>query len=268
MKNMNFTAKRILVTGASSGLGLEMARQLAYLHKANLVLVARRHDRLAELQLELEQNAGVQCQIIAADLSQTAEVERVYAEAVLAGDIYGVILNAGVTHFGKHMDLSWPAFEAMLATNVSSVVRMVNLFVPYLLQRRQHGGIMLISSMAGFLPVPYQSAYAGTKAFITNFTQSLQQELRDDKVSLTLFAPGGIDTSMTQNSKLKFFENTAFLQDVQSCAHDALLSMQQRKAIYVPGKLNQAQLFASRFAPRNLAAFITQSVYKKALSNS
>jgi short-subunit dehydrogenase len=268
MNNMNFHGRRILVTGASSGLGREMARQLATQHKADLILVARRLDCLNELKAELENSAGIRCQIIAADLSQPHDVERVFAEATAQGEVYGVILNAGITHFGKHLSLSWEGFQTMLATNVSSVVQLTNLFVPYLLERNHDGGVMYVSSMAGLLPVPYQAAYAGTKAFVTNFAQSLQQELRADPVSLTVFSPGGIDTVMTQNSKLKFFENTALLQDVESCAHEALQAMKSRKAIYVPGQLNRAQLFLTRFAPRSLVGFITQSTYKKALASA
>ncbi len=268
MNHMNFNSRRILVTGASSGLGRQMACQLALQHHADLILVARRQEYLQELKVELESSAGIHCQIIVADLSQPEDVERVFVDATAYGEVYGVILNAGITHFGKHFTLPWEGFQTMLATNVTSVVRLTNLFVPYLLERNSGGGIMYVSSMAGLLPVPYQAAYAGTKAFITNFIQSLQQELRDDPVSLTVFSPGGIDTAMTQNSKLKFFENTALLQDVVPCAHEALVAMASRKLLYVPGHLNRAQLFLTRFAPRGLVGLITQSTYKKALASA
>jgi uncharacterized protein len=198
MKPMNFNGRRVLITGASSGLGLEMARQLAHREHSDLVLVARRLDRLNELKTELESATGVRCQVIAADLSKPQDVDRVFEEATAAGEVYGVILNAGVTHFGKHFELDWSSFNNMLATNVTSVVRLVNLFTPYLINNGQGGGVMLVSSMAGLLPVPFQSAYAGTKAFITNFSLSLSEELRGELVSVTVFSPGGIDTAMTR----------------------------------------------------------------------
>ena len=265
MKDMNFGSRWVLVTGASAGLGMEMATQLAKNHKANLILVARRLDNLNQLKTELEQ-AGIRCHVIAADLSVSADVERVYEEAIALGDIYGVILNAGVTHFGKHFDLEWTAFQNLMAINVISVVRLMSLFAPYLIRQQQGGGIMVISSLAGLLPVPYQSAYAGSKAFITNFTQSLRQELDGENISLTVFSPGGIDTEMTRGSKLSYFENTPFMQDVQSCASDGLAAMQSRCALYVPGVINRTQLFFTRFMPRNLVAIIARSAYKKALS--
>lgn len=265
MNDMNFGSQWMLVTGASSGLGMEMARQLACEHRANLILVARRLENLNLLKAELEQSAGIRCHVIAADLSVQADVDRVFEEAISVGDVHGVILNAGVTYFGRHRDMEWSAFQNLLATNVSSVVRLVSLFVPYLAEKRQQGAIMIVSSVASLLPVPYQAAYAGSKAFVTNFAQSLGQELRGEKISVTVFAPGGIDTEMTRGSKLRYFENTVFLQDVKSCAKEGLQAMQSRRSLHVPGALNRTQLLLSRFIPRNLSASIARNAYRKAL---
>lgn len=265
MKEMSFKSRWVLVTGASSGLGREVACQLARQHKANLIMVARRSDKLNLLKAELERDAGVMCHVITADLSNPVDVDRVYEEAITVGDVYGVILNAGVTHFGKHLDLGWPAFQSLLATNVTGVIRLMGLFSPYLIRQQQGGGIMVVSSMASLLPVPYQSAYAGSKAFVTHFSQSLRQELRNENMSVTVFAPGGIDTEMTRGSQLRYFENTIFLQDVTSCATDAINAMRTRRALFVPGVLNRIQLFFSRLVPRNLVASIAQVAYRKAL---
>jgi short-subunit dehydrogenase len=111
----------------------------------------------------------------------------------------------GVTYFGKHLDMEWSAFQNLLSTNVTSVVRLMSLFAPYLIHKQQGGGIMVVSSMASLLPVPYQAAYAGSKAFVTHFTQSLRQELSDENISLTVFAPGGIDTEMTRGQQAALF---------------------------------------------------------------
>ncbi|MGH3723238.1 MAG: SDR family NAD(P)-dependent oxidoreductase [Mycobacterium sp.] len=265
---MEFGSRWVLVTGASSGLGKELASQLATQYRANLIIVARRLGNLNILKEQLEKEGDVQCHVIAADLSNPADVDRVYQEATAIGDVYGVILNAGVTHFGKHLDLDWASFLNMLATNVTSVVRLTSLFAPYLMQKGQGGGVMVVSSMASLFPLPYQAAYAGTKAFITNYSQSLHQELRSEKVSITIFLPGGIDTEMTRNSDLKYFENTMFLQDVKSCASDALSAMQSRRSYYVPGRINKAQLFISRFLPRSLVSFAINRTYRNALNGA
>lgn len=266
MKDMQFTHKWVLVTGASSGLGLEMATQLAEQHQANLILVARREAQLLALKQRLEQSFGIQCHVIAADLSLANDVERVYQQAIQLADIYGVILNAGVTHFGEHHELAWPDFEKMLALNVTSVVRLLTLFSQYLKDKNQGGGMMVISSMAGLLPVPYQAAYAGTKAFVTNFAQSLALEQHQQNLSLTVFSPGGIDTEMTSNSRLKYFQNTPLLQSVESCASEGIAAMQARKNLAVSGLLNRQQLFVSRFLPRQLIGLITRKAYAQAFN--
>ncbi len=267
MKPMNLANRWVLVTGASSGLGKAMAVQLARDHHANLILVARRLERLQELQSDLQLNHGVKVIVVQADLSRQEDVDRVYRESIAAGEVYALVLNAGITYFGRYQDMDWQTFTNMLSTNVTSVVRLVHLFLPYLKQKDQGGGILLISSMAGFLAVPYQTAYAGTKAFITNFGQSLYQELRGENLSITVFAPGGISTEMTQNSGLgATFDNTVFVQDADECAQEALAAMVKRTHIHVPGMLNKAQLFLSRAVPRKLLGFIAANAYRKALT--
>ncbi|HEX6591604.1 MAG TPA: SDR family NAD(P)-dependent oxidoreductase [Moraxellaceae bacterium] len=263
---LSLQGRWVLLTGASSGLGEAMARQLVRDHGAHLVLVARRAEKLQALRTELEQ-LGAQCQVIAADLSREADVQRVFDQATAHAVIQGVILNAGITHFGRHEELSWPDFRQLLDTNVSSLVQLASLFAPYMARQNSGGALLLVSSIAGFVPVPYQAAYAGSKAFVSNFGLSLGQELREQGLSLTVFAPGGIDTAMTQNSRLRYFENSPFLQDVDSCARDGLQAFIARKALFVPGRLNRAQLLATRLVPRPWLAMITQAAYRRALDN-
>lgn len=265
MQDMDFRGRWVLVTGASSGLGREMAVQLARRHGAHLVLVARRAATLEALAAELRRDAGVQCAVIAADLSRDEEVVRVFAEATAGRDIYAAILNAGITHFGSHLELDWAGFQQLLATNVSAVVRLATLFAPYFVGKGQGGGMLFVSSMAGFLPVPYQAAYAGSKAFVSNFALSLQQELNEKNVTLTLFAPGGISTAMTHDSALRHFEDTGLLQSAEDCAAEALDALRARRPLHVPGSMNRLQLFVTRFAPRTLVGAVTRTAYRKAL---
>lgn len=264
MGDMIFRGRWILVTGASAGLGLEMARQLARDHQANLILVARRLDKLVALQQELQAAHGVECRVLAADLSNAADVDRVYHESV-AHDAYGVVLNAGVTYFGRHLEIDWAEFQSMLATNVTSVVRLATLFGNHFKERKHGGGIMLVGSIAGFLPVPYQAAYAATKAFVTHFGQGLYQELRGTGVSVTVFAPGGIATDMTNTGGLSFFKDSMFVQSVESCAREGVDAFRKRRYVVVPGVLNRIQVFFARFAPRILLSTIAEFTYRQAL---
>lgn len=264
--SLELNGQWVLVTGASAGLGEAMARQLARDHGANLVLVARREDRLRALATELEASRpGVRTRVVPADLTDPAAVDRVAEEAQADdGPLRGAILNAGVTYFGPHGDLGPDTFSAILATNVTSVVRLASAFVPAMANAGD-GGLLLVSSMAGLLPVPYQAAYCGTKGFVTNFGLALAEEHHASPVSITVFCPGGIATDMTHDSKLRHFESGPFMQTADDCAREGLAALVARKRLAVPGRLNRAQLFATRLVPRTLAATITRRAYEPAL---
>ncbi len=264
---MNFESKWVLVTGASSGLGLEMARQLARDHKANLVLVARRADRLQKLKEEFE-GLGVQVHNVVADLSREPEVERVYREATAEHDVYGAILNAGVTHFGQHVDLPWADFKQLIDTNVTAVALLTHLFLPHMLGKQQSGGVMLVASMTGVTPVPYQSAYSGSKAFLVAFGHGLWHELRHTDVSVTTFVPGGIATEMMDMNGLSnhFGKGGMFIQSAEACAREALNAFKRRKHTHVSGFVNQAGVLASKLLPRSFVVGQIASEYRRALA--
>lgn len=265
---MNFQSRWVLVTGASSGLGREIARDLALRHRANLVVVARRLGRLEELASELREAAGVEVVPIAADLSVETDVENLFAQATDGRDIYAIVLNAGVTHFGEQAQLEWSRFKTMLATNVTSLVHLVHLFLPYLIDQQQEGGILLVSSMASLVPVPFQSAYSGTKGFVTNFGQGLWHETRDQPISVTTFVPGGISTEMTDSTGLsKYFKHgSAGMMPADQCARLAVDGFAARKYISVPGAINRLALLMSSLLPRKMVSGMIAGEYRKALA--
>ncbi|MGA9519829.1 MAG: SDR family NAD(P)-dependent oxidoreductase [Myxococcaceae bacterium] len=261
---LEFRSRWVLVTGASSGLGLHISRQLAHRHKANLVLVARREAKLRELQNELENEAGVEVATVTADLSRIEDVDRVFEEATRGRDLYAAVLNAGVTHFGRHDELTWEGFQQMLATNVQGVVRMSMHLAPYLERQKQGGGMLLVSSMAGLVPVAYQSAYSGTKAFLLNYGSGLHHELRDRNVSVTLFAPGGIQTEMTAGEK--FGPLRAFLMPVEACATAAIDAFRHRAYLEMPGITNRLGYAVTRMLPQRFVTGRVAATYRSALN--
>src|SRR3954471_2651695 len=195
MNPMELRGRWVLVTGASSGLGREMAKILAVTYGAHLVISARREDRLNELKAELEKSGGVQVQICVADLSKLADVDRLIETATSGRELFGAILNAGVTHFGNYGELTWDSFRTMLDTNVTATVCMATAFVPVL--EKTGGGLMIVSSLAGIYPVPYQTHYSATKAFLVHFGIGLWHELQGRNVSVTVYAPSGVVSEMT-----------------------------------------------------------------------
>jgi short-subunit dehydrogenase len=264
---MDLRNRWVIVTGASSGLGREMARQLARVHGANPILVARRRDRLEELRAELEATYQVSVRVVVADLARAEDVDRVFRESTAAVQVDAVILNAGVTYFGPHQELDWPAYEALVATNQTSVVRLTHLFVPYLLAEKRSGAVMLVTSVAGLIPAPYQAAYTGTKAFLTSFGQAYGEELEGQDVSITVYAPGGIATEMTQTSGLAAqFDGSLALQSPEACAREGLRALVARKSLAVGGWLNRLQVFAARLVPRKLTLWIARIAFRRALA--
>ncbi len=256
--------KSIVVTGASSGLGLEMARQLARDHKAHPVLVARRKDRLEILAEELRA-FGVRPRVVVADLSRPADVDRLFEEATRE-PVDGFICNAGVTFFGHTLEHKSEDVSSLLATNVGSVVSLTQRAVPYLLERGG-GGVMLVSSMAGFQPMPFQAVYGGSKAFVTSYGLALSEELRGQSVSVTVFCPGGIATEMMDTAGLssKYQKGHPLVMDVEPCAALALSAFVARKRIAVPGGLNKVAAFFAQMSPTRIVTRLVANDYRGAL---
>jgi uncharacterized protein len=263
MSKLQFKNKWVLVTGASSGLGEEIARQLAFQHGANLILLARRKDKLEQLKARLEKEAKISAKIIVADLSKLEDVDRAIDELLADGQLYGAILNAGVTYFGKHAELSWDQFQTMLQTNVVSVVRFTNRLVAHFEATGSEGGILVVSSMAAIFPVPYQSAYSGTKSFILSFANALSHELKNPDFSLSVYAPGGIVTEMTAGDN--FHDLQGWLMPVKQAAKEGIDAFRNRKQTHVPGLMNRLGGFFMKLLPSKLITGQMSKVYEKAL---
>jgi short-subunit dehydrogenase len=257
--------RNVLVTGASSGLGLEMARQLARDHGAHPILVARRKDKLDALAVELA-TFKVKPRVILADMTKPDDVERMFAEATTE-PLHAAILNAGVTYFGRTLDHTAAEIASLVATNVTSVIHLTQKIVPYLLARNEQGGVMIVSSMASLQPMPFQAVYGGSKAFITSYGLALAEELRDEDVSLTTFCPGGIATEMMDSAGLstKYPKGHPMVMNVDECARRAISAFLERKVIYVPGTLNTLAALGASIAPRRLVARLVANDYRGAL---
>ena len=260
---MEFRDRWLLLTGASSGLGREMAKILAIEHGANLIVVARRQERLDSLQAELAAVCPAQVVSVCADLTRLEDTDRVLSVAA-ERPLYGAILNAGVTHFGLHSDLAWDAFRQMLDTNVTSVVRMTNALLPLLEQTS--GGLMLVSSMAGIFPVPYQTAYSATKAFLVHFGCGPYHEYRGRSVSITTYTPGGVVSEMTEGES--FTPLRRWLMPTDFAAREGIAALRRRKYLYAPGAANRLTSALIAMLPRRFTAGIVGNQYRKALNTT
>jgi len=260
---MDFRGRWVLVTGASSGLGREFARQLAREHGANLIVLARRRDRLLDLCAELERDGKVSVMPLVADLSDERDCQRALAELMAGPRIYAAIFNAAVTHFGPHEELDSAQFQRLLHTNVTSVVSFASALIPRIERDQPGGGVLFVASLAGLQPVPFQSAYSGSKAFMVHFACGLAHELRGRDVSVTTFAPGGIVTEMTQGSR--FAPLAGWLMPAADCARAGLAAFRRRDYLYVPGLSNRIGASLGRLLPRRFVTALVARSYRRAL---
>jgi len=265
LRPMALAGRHVLVTGASSGLGREMARVIARDYRGHVIAVARRAERLAELTRELRERWGASVVPIVADLTRPADVERCFAEATAGRSVHAVVLNAGVTYYGQVLDQSVDSVEALLATNAAAPVRLAQRFGRYLVEQGEGGGMLLVASMAGLVPMPYQALYGGTKALLTSFGLALGEELRGSGVSVSVFAPGGIATEMLELSGLaaKFHPGDFGIMSAEACARAALRALVARRALAVPGATNRLSAWLMRALPLRLVVPIVARIYRR-----
>ncbi|MBM4091426.1 MAG: SDR family NAD(P)-dependent oxidoreductase [Planctomycetes bacterium] len=255
----------VLVTGASSGLGYEMCHVIARDYGGNVLMAARRYDRLTQLADVLRSEYGVEAIARKTDLSSLEETERLFSIATEGRAIHAAILNAAVTYYGPHLAIPDDVTQGILATNVTSVVCLARRFTQYFIDRQEGGALMLISSMAGFLPVPFQSLYAASKAFVSSFGQSLREEVRGRGISITVLTPGGIRTELINKSGLdrRIRRESFGNMDAGRCARIAVRAMVRRQTVCIPGVLYKLLDGTTRVLPRWLPIQIAAHLYRE-----
>lgn len=240
--------QRILVTGASSGLGRALSVQLADAGAA-VVATSRRQGPLDALA---ERHAGVETRIL--DLMDAKGIADL---CDTIGPLTGAVLNAGITYVGAFNGGSNITDAAMIETNATANVRLAR----GLYETLQGGRLVLVGSMAGQVPLPYQAVYSGTKAFLLNFSLALREEWRDD-VNVGVFMPGGIETEMTDIEAFSKLQN--MLASADDVAEDLLNFYLSDRAIRVPGRINRASSLAARLLPRPWLTRMMERVYRDA----
>src|ERR1700722_8607646 len=191
---MKTSPEVVLVTGASSGIGWELAKCFAA-DKSNLVLVARNRDALEKLSAELQAAHGIQVHILAADLSRTETPKRIFQELSAQNITVDVLVNnAGFGLHGEFVDLPLPGQLDIIHVNITALTELTGFFLPGMIHRRR-GGILNVGSVAGFLPGPNMAVYYATKAFVLSFTEALAAELSETNLKISALCPGATETN-------------------------------------------------------------------------
>jgi short-subunit dehydrogenase len=254
-----------LITGASSGIGTAFAKELAA-RQSHLILVARSQDKLEKLAKQLQQQFKIQVDILVQDLTApgaTKSVFEVISQKGLTVDL--LINNAGFGDYGAFSERQLKKQIEMIQLNITALVELTHMFLP-LMQQRRKGGIINLSSIAAYQPLPYLSVYAATKAFVLSFSEALWAENKRTGVRILALCPGPTES--------QFFEVAEFpkslakngsnqLTPAEDVVRDALKSLEKNQPTLVTGGLgNQIIVNLPRFLPRDIILKAVEKQFK------
>ena len=257
-----------LITGASAGIGAELARCYAA-GGHDLVLVARGAEALHALAGELQAQYGVRAAVQATDLAGSGAAQRLHAALAKSKTTMDVLVNcAGVLHQGAFTDIAPVQHQSVIDLNITALTAMLRSFVPDMVARGR-GRVLNVASVAAFQPVPSLASYAASKAYVLSLSESLAEELRGTGVTVTALCPGMTATNMLQgaaghNAKLQKIPGF-LIGDVADVARAAFDGCQRGDAIVVPGAINQGAMIASRATPKWLVRMLGGAIGRKTL---
>lgn len=240
-----------LITGASSGIGLEFAKIFAS-RKNNLVLVARNSEKLLLLAEQLMNQYGIVVRVIVADLSNMNEVQQVYEICEKEGiNVDYLVNNAGFGDFGLFIESDWNKTEQMIDLNIKSLTKLCRLFAP-VMAARNSGRILNVASTAAFQPGPTMAVYYATKSYVLFLSEALSNELKDSGVTVTCLCPGATESGFQAAAAM---EDSALVKGkkLPSAAEVALFgyqAMMKGKLTVIHGWMNYLMANSVRFAPR------------------
>jgi short-subunit dehydrogenase len=245
-----------IVTGASSGIGSELARGLAK-RGLGVTLVARREDRLRALADELAKSHGVRAEVIAADLSDQDSRTHIATELESRGLTVDVLVNnAGLSTTGPVHQSAPDRDIPMIRTDVEAIVHLCSLFVPGMVERGR-GAVLNVASTAAFQPLPGQAGYGGAKAFVLSYSRATRAELKGTGVTMTVLCPGPVETEFAETAGFTEEESSNALPkfmwvSAADVAKAALHGLERDRAVVIPGFSNRVGAAVAHLTPRRL----------------
>jgi len=259
--NSSFRGRRALVTGASSGIGAAMARELAALG-VDLVLTARRRDALEAVAATCQ---GVKVDIVTADLGKPDAARALWTAALAGGPIDTLVNNAGFGYFRRFDAVDWARDAELIQLNMASLVALTRSFVESRKGRPGPAYMLNVASTGAYQAVPNMALYAASKAFVRNFSEALHDEHRGTPLSVTCVCPGGTDTAFHAASgggDYSWIAN-ASTQSPEFVARAAIRAMLAGDRTLVPGLFNKVSTFGVRFLTRRFASKVAARVLGK-----
>jgi short-subunit dehydrogenase len=252
-----------LVTGASGGIGEELARLFAA-DGHSLVLVARSADKLARLAEELETKHGVSARVVAADLARPESPGEIFEELRGAGvSVDALVNNAGFGSYGLFAETDLRQELGMLQVNVVALTHLTKLFLPAMLARRR-GYVMNVASTAAFQPGPLMAVYYASKAYVLSFSEALSNECGGTGVRVSALCPGPTETGFVAAAGMgdsKLFDRA--VMDARTVAEDGYRGLLAGKAVVIPGLRNNLLARSIGFFPRGLVTKVVRGIQEK-----
>ncbi|MBV8051104.1 MAG: SDR family oxidoreductase [Acidobacteriaceae bacterium] len=259
------STKTALITGASGGIGYELAKLFAADHH-DLVLVARSANKLGQLKDELQRGYGISAKSIALDLTGAPAPQVLFDQLQREGIVVDVLVNnAGYGKFGEFDKIPCDESLGQIQLNISALTHLTKLFLDPMLQRHS-GKILNVASTAGFQPGPLMAVYYATKAYVISFSEALANELSGSGVTVTCLCPGATDTGFQDRAGT---ENTLLFKkmrpmDAKTVARDGYRGLMAGKTLVISGFKNWLLAEATRFGPRKVVTAMSRKVMETA----
>jgi short-subunit dehydrogenase len=254
-----------VITGASSGIGTEFARQLAA-RGHGVFLIARREERLRDLAAELERDHGTRAEVAGCDLADRAGVEALPGRVAERGlEVEVLVNNAGFTTVGD-VHLNPDRQLGMIRVNIEALVALTTAWLPGMTERGR-GAVINVASVAGFQPIPVQAVYAATKSFVLSFSEAVSSELRGTGVTMTALCPGPVATEFVEAGGFKKESpGPSFIwSSPEDVARAAIKGAEKGKRVVIPGLGNRASAIFGQHGPRVVVLGPFASAYRRTI---
>ena len=259
---MNSTRNYTLITGASTGIGYELAKLFAK-DRHNLILVARDEGKLETAKNELSK-CNVEVKILSLDLSKSEDIQGLfnYVEMnKLNVDI--LVNNAGIGTFGDFSEIEWVKEEALIDINIKVLTKLTKYFLPKIIECK-NGGILNVASTAAFCSGPRMAAYYASKAYVLNLTEAIYEECKDSGRRISCLCPGPVKTTFQDKAGIKKSESAKkYLMDAEEVAKVSYKDFKKGKLIIIPGMKNKLLVIGNKLLPRRISRKIILKTNKK-----
>ncbi|MGN6552777.1 MAG: SDR family NAD(P)-dependent oxidoreductase [Verrucomicrobiota bacterium] len=248
-----------LITGASSGIGLELARLFAA-DRFNLVLLARNEARLNQLAEELRRDNGIEVQVLVQDLARPEAAQETF-DALEGVPVSVLVNNAGFGFYGPFAELYLQKHSAVMQVNMVALVQLTHLFLKPMLERKR-GRILNVASMAAFQPGPFVNVYYASKAFVHSFSYALAEEVEPVGITVTALCPGTTHTEFFVRGQFGS-QRAPLTMDARTVAEAGYRGLMKGRRVVVPGWANTIAAFFTKRLPVRLTTAIIRRVHRK-----